>query len=192
MAYRLIPEPHGPFQLGDFFLEDRRFPAVYFLIDAGRIVYVGQSRTLRWRIDAHMAEGKKVFDAVSFIPCTIDRLLEIEGHFIRRIAPKYNNCGAANATRKREYWRFPASAKRQMLSPEEAAEFLGLTEDQLQKIPSDVLPCRRIRRPRSNERRTLYHEADLNRVRVQETDMLQGLGLSDAKRVTRHRNRKAA
>lgn len=192
MAYRFIPEPTGPYQLGDFYLEDRRFPAVYFLISNGTVVYVGQSKTLQLRIDAHITEAKKVFDSVSFIRCTIDHLLKIEGHFIRRIAPKYNDCLAAKATRAREYWRFPKLTESKTISPEEAAEYLGLTLEQMKRVPSHILTARRKRFPRSSVVRIRYNRDDLEAARIRDAKFFEALARSDAKRGTRHRNRKAA
>jgi hypothetical protein len=100
MAHKSMPRPGDPIQLGEFFLEDRRFPAVYFLYNREKVVYVGQSRTLKWRIETHLSEGIKRFDAVAFIPCTIDRLLSIETHYIRKLLPQYNHCGVASSARQ--------------------------------------------------------------------------------------------
>jgi hypothetical protein len=124
VADHFIPEPGELFQLGDFFLEDRRFPAVYILYNRGDVVYVGQTRTLRFRIDQHLTEGVKVFDGVAFIRCTIDRLLEIEGHYIRRWSPKYNACGIAKKVREKKSWlqadaRYRAKRSRFAVSQED-------------------------------------------------------------------------
>lgn len=156
MAYAHIPKPGEPIHLSEFFLEDRRFPAVYFLIDAGKIVYVGQSKTLKWRIETHLTEGKKVFDSVSFVRCTIDRLFEIETFYIRRIVPKYNDCGVAKSVRAREPWRFRKSAGKRMLSQDDAAAFLGLTAEELRSLPTRVTGGRKMRRPRSPVKRWAY------------------------------------
>lgn len=105
MAIKHIPDPGAPVHLGDFLLQDTRFPAVYFLYHHKRVVYVGQSKTLKWRIDTHIAEGVKVFDEIAYIRCTIDRLLAIEAHYIRKWAPKYNGCGVARVSRERKTWK---------------------------------------------------------------------------------------
>lgn len=94
-----IPSPCEPIRLGDFFLEDHRFSAVYFLYDRGVLVYVGQSTTLRWWIETHLTEATKTFDAVAYIRCTSDRLTAIEAHYIRRLVPKYNACSIARKAR---------------------------------------------------------------------------------------------
>lgn len=100
MARHEIPEPYAPVQLGDFLLGDHRFPAVYFLYDEDELVYVGQSTTLRWRIDQHIQDGVKIFDAVGFIPCCVSRLTEIESHYIRTTVPRYNQCAIAKGARE--------------------------------------------------------------------------------------------
>lgn len=104
MAKSPIPEPGAPIQLGEFLQGDHRFPAVYFLHDEGALVYVGQSTTLRWRIEAHLQEGVKIFDEVSFIPCCVSRLLEIESHYIRKWTPRYNQCALAKSVREVDGW----------------------------------------------------------------------------------------
>lgn len=104
MAYSRIPEPGEPIQLRDFFLEDRRFPAVYFLYHRGEVVYVGQTRTLRFRIDQHIADGVKTFDAIGFVRCPLDKLAKYESHYIRLLAPKYNACGLSKKLRQRKSW----------------------------------------------------------------------------------------
>lgn len=111
MAIRSIPQPGDLIHLGDFYLEDRRHPAVYFLYHRGEVVYVGQSRTLKLRIDEHIVEGVKTFDAIAFIRCTVDRLTEIESYYIRALAPKYNKCGIAAKARERASWKLPENRK---------------------------------------------------------------------------------
>ena len=104
MAFGHIPKPGEPIQLGEFFLEDRRFPAVYFLCYRGEVVYVGQSRALMLRIDQHLEEGVKLFDAVAFVRCPFNLLTKIEGYYIRQMVPKYNACSLAKKVRERESW----------------------------------------------------------------------------------------
>jgi hypothetical protein len=99
-----IPEPCEPVGLGEFFLEERRFPAVYFLYHRGEVVYVGQTRTLHFRIDQHLSEGVKKFDAVGFVRCKLNDLLRYESHYIQQLAPKYNACGLSKKVRERDSW----------------------------------------------------------------------------------------
>jgi predicted GIY-YIG superfamily endonuclease len=99
-----MPQPCEPIHIGEFLLEERRFPAVYFLYHKGQVVYVGQSRNLTSRIGDHISQAVKRFDAVAFAPCPFNRLTAIERHYIRALAPKYNRCGAAKKAKERETW----------------------------------------------------------------------------------------
>lgn len=105
MAYKNMPQPGDPIQLGEFLLEDSRFSAVYFLCYRGEVVYVGQSRTLKFRIEQHLDEGVKLFDAVAFVRCPFNRLTEVEAHYIRQMVPKHNACAVAKRVRERESWK---------------------------------------------------------------------------------------
>lgn len=99
MARGYIPPLPQPVHLGKFMLGNLRVCGVYFLWHKDELVYVGQTRVLQERLNQHLGERRKVFDAIGFIPCTIDELTKIESHFIRRFAPKYNNCGNAKMSR---------------------------------------------------------------------------------------------
>lgn len=121
-----IPQPCEPILLGEFLRCDQRFPAVYFLHDDGEVVYVGQSTTLRWRIETHLSEGAKTFDAVSFIPCCVSRLREIEGHYIRELAPTYNQCGIANRAREEDSF-MPEAPRVRVVNGESVVGSLGLS-----------------------------------------------------------------
>lgn len=105
MASFSIPAPGEPVKLGDFLLADTRFPAVYFLFSRGDVVYVGQSRTLRQRIEQHLSDRTKEFDSVAYLRCHWNQLSEIENHYIRELSPKYNACGLSKKVREREVWR---------------------------------------------------------------------------------------
>lgn len=105
MASDRFPQPCEPVPLGEFLLQNNRFCAVYFLYHRGEVVYVGQSRTLKHRIDEHLTAGAKVFDEVAFIKCPFNHLSKIENHYIRFLAPKYNQCGLSKKVRLREAWR---------------------------------------------------------------------------------------
>lgn len=102
MAVDSIPEPGESIQLGEFLQGEYRHPAVYFLMDEGAVVYVGQTTNLKWRIDQHIQQGVKEFDSVAFAPCCVSRLLEVESHYIREMAPPYNQCGIAKAARRED------------------------------------------------------------------------------------------
>lgn len=111
MSIRDVFKPCEPIRLGEFLLEDRRFCAVYFLYHRGDVVYVGQSRTLKSRIDEHLSQGVKVFDSVAFIRCGFNRLTEIESYYIRELAPKYNNCKITKKARERESWKHESNRR---------------------------------------------------------------------------------
>jgi hypothetical protein len=83
---------------------------IYFLHWKGSVVYVGQGRSVRARIGAHIAEGVKTFDAITMIECDRSELLSRERKFIRRLAPMYNRCAVADRARR------PKDAAREWLS----------------------------------------------------------------------------
>jgi len=64
---------------------------VYFLIEGGRVVYVGQSVDVHTRIAQHV--GSKAFDAIHVIPCSRSELLDTEATYIRRLNPPLNRVG---------------------------------------------------------------------------------------------------
>jgi excinuclease UvrABC nuclease subunit len=62
--------------------------AVYLLISKGRVVYVGQSRSLRKRLSHH---SEKVFDRVEVIGCDDSYWASVtELRLIAKLRPKYN------------------------------------------------------------------------------------------------------
>lgn len=64
-------------------------PAVYFLISAGRIVYVGQTTDLYRRIADHRRVGKD-FDAMSWIKVSPAVMSEVEARYIEALKPALN------------------------------------------------------------------------------------------------------
>lgn len=60
---------------------------VYFLIDAGKIVYVGQSTNIYARIASH---HDKVFDSFAFMPCDKNVLDNLESLYIHILRPALN------------------------------------------------------------------------------------------------------
>lgn len=60
---------------------------VYFLIDSGKVVYVGQSVNVYARIAQH---HDKVFDCFAFIPCEKDVLNALESLYIHVLRPPLN------------------------------------------------------------------------------------------------------
>jgi len=63
---------------------------IYFLIDHGDIVYVGQSVNVESRVATHAIEGTKEFSHYSFVPCEKQHLNNIEALYIKHFDPKYN------------------------------------------------------------------------------------------------------
>jgi hypothetical protein len=64
--------------------------AVYFLIAANEIVYVGQSGSVEARIGKHKNDGEKVFDRALVFPVPPSERLDIEDALIAWLKPKYN------------------------------------------------------------------------------------------------------
>jgi hypothetical protein len=126
MARGSLPQPGEPIQLGEFLQGDYRHPAVYFLHDEGALVYVGQTTNLMWRINQHLQEGAKTFDAVAFAMCCVSRLLEVEGHYIREYVPHYNRCGIAETVR-REQGYIPDNPPLHEIDGEDCVQSLGLS-----------------------------------------------------------------
>ncbi len=107
MARKRQPDIPQPVHLSELLKQDLRKTGVYLLYDGDMLVYVGQTRTLKWRLETHLAEGRKVFDSVAFIPCLPCELLDLEGRYIRAYAPKYNDCGIAKSSREQRAWKPP-------------------------------------------------------------------------------------
>jgi len=63
---------------------------IYFLIKDGIIVYVGQSKKVFSRIEAHREDPKKDFDAACYFECKENELDIFERVLIQAFWPKYN------------------------------------------------------------------------------------------------------
>lgn len=61
---------------------------VYFLRHMGKVVYVGQSVNILGRVSQH--QGEKEFDSVSYVRCQKENLNNVEGFFIKLLAPELN------------------------------------------------------------------------------------------------------
>lgn len=66
-------------------------PCVYFLCREGKVVYVGQSIQLGYRITTHNRD--KEFDQVYYIAVPEKDLFGVESTFIHILKPEYNNYG---------------------------------------------------------------------------------------------------
>ena len=75
---------------------------IYFLVKDGIVVYVGQSSSVMSRIGQH-CNGEKEFDVAFWLPYPIERLNEMERHFVEALEPKYN--GGAAGVRHCNYIR---------------------------------------------------------------------------------------
>lgn len=71
------------------FKKQRGFSAVYFLISAGEIIYVGQTVDLAFRIATH-AKSKE-FDSYSYILVPDDQLSSAEADYIVKFRPRLNS-----------------------------------------------------------------------------------------------------
>lgn len=63
---------------------------IYFLLDKGKVVYVGQSKTGLLRIKQHIFEKAKKFDDYKIIRCNEEDLDDLENFYILKYNPKYN------------------------------------------------------------------------------------------------------
>lgn len=62
---------------------------VYFLIDKGEVVYVGQSLDVLNRLSKHMRGGRR-FERFAFIACKKEDLDELERLYINALVPAWN------------------------------------------------------------------------------------------------------
>lgn len=69
-----------------------RLTGIYFLMVGKNIVYIGQTRDLFSRINAHL-QSEKPFVKIRFIPCRVDLLNHYEKRWILRFKPFYNVAG---------------------------------------------------------------------------------------------------
>jgi hypothetical protein len=60
---------------------------VYFLIDSGKVIYVGQSVNVYGRISEHW---DKTFDSFAYIPCEKESLNALESLYIHLLRPPMN------------------------------------------------------------------------------------------------------
>ena len=60
---------------------------IYFLVDAEKVVYVGQSVDVYSRISQHK---DKVFDRYAFVPCPVSSLDRLESLYIHLLQPLLN------------------------------------------------------------------------------------------------------
>lgn len=131
---------------------------IYFLHCGGQVVYVGQAKLIRQRIAQHIAEGRKNFDAVSFIACAVDQLDALERRYIKLLLPHYNQCYLAK--RSREPLKIkgativqPTIGAEEITDDAGAARYLGISVEELREHQRLGHGPHSVRRPRSKERR---------------------------------------
>lgn len=61
---------------------------VYFLVNDGECVYVGQTRNLRSRLRRHRSD--KAYDSVYYLHVSADMRLSVESEWIAKLKPIYN------------------------------------------------------------------------------------------------------
>jgi excisionase family DNA binding protein len=142
---------------------------VYFLWDGLTIVYVGQSRNIRERLCQHIADGRKAFDGVSFLFCSVRSLNSVERHYIEALLPQYNACGIAVRHKRDRSWKpVGATGDKRILpvfmSYAEAREYLGLTDEDIRALRQQgrMPPYRRFRGSRARR----FYFADLKILKV--------------------------
>jgi len=70
---------------------------IYFLVDFGKIVYIGQSISVESRVGTHYKEGSKVFDAAMCVPLCKKYHDLVEGVLIRAVQPILNGKQASSS-----------------------------------------------------------------------------------------------
>lgn len=109
-------------QMNDlFFQSDKLLKStasyVYFLVDKGDVVYVGQTKQPRSRVNAHKKNPDKIFDDVRYIEIHENELDRIENLFIQAIKPKYNSTIKENYEFTYNDWTFFAGCGCEVLLP---------------------------------------------------------------------------
>lgn len=61
---------------------------IYFLMNKGVVIYVGQSHNIKQRMLQHYKE--KIFDAIFYFECDESQLTELEAKYIDEFNPSYN------------------------------------------------------------------------------------------------------
>ncbi len=95
MAYPSIPDSCDFSQL-----PTTTVTGIYFLWAGGRIVYVGQSRTIGQRLCQHIGDKTKKFDRFSYVKCDLRRIASWERHYIDALVPLYNRCPRSKLVRR--------------------------------------------------------------------------------------------
>lgn len=150
------PAVIGPIQFPD--LADLATSGIYFLHLDGQVVYVGKAVHMRRRIGQHLADANKIFDAVSYIKCSVDRLDAMERRYIKLLLPAYNQCTLAKSQKfAQEASGIPLNQPKidenHAYDEAGAARFLGISVEELREHQRLGHGPRSVRRSRSKQRR---------------------------------------
>lgn len=84
-------------------------PCVYFLIEAGAVVYIGQTRHLPSRLAQHWQDGKR-WERVLFMPVPESELLRVEAQWIAALQPPLNKTSLSGIQENQALSRRPAKS----------------------------------------------------------------------------------
>ena len=95
-------------------------PVIYFLLNNGKIVYVGSSKKVKTRVKTHISRGLKVFDDFIIEETNDEEMKQKEKEYIEKHKPKYNKIYNEDSTinQKKEVGNLFHSI--------EVAEFFGI------------------------------------------------------------------
>jgi hypothetical protein len=63
---------------------------VYFLLDRQKVVYVGKSSNVHYRLGEHFSKKHMIFDRFHIVPCEACDVDHVEALYIATLRPKYN------------------------------------------------------------------------------------------------------
>lgn len=72
-------------------------PAIYFLLKAGKVLYVGQSQNVIGRIAAHLQ--RQIYDEIIYLPTALESLNSEERRWIRIFNPPLNRTRGIHSDR---------------------------------------------------------------------------------------------
>ena len=101
---------------------DRSAPYVYVLWDHNEAVYVGQTSSIKTRIQSHLKT--KEFNSISLIDCTGEDICAVESYNIKNLKPKYNK--KDNPCYKKPYKPLEDSCKELRTIVRDAADDKGI------------------------------------------------------------------
>ena len=77
------------------------YSGIYFLVRNAKVVYVGKSLDVEYRLGQHRTARQKDFDSVFIIACDPSKLTQLEARYIRMFEPPLNSAkpiGLADST----------------------------------------------------------------------------------------------